>query len=392
MKKAIYFLSIVLLLVAITALGQTTIQNDKISLSFENILLKDLITVLQKTHGLKISFSIDHTPVNSRISIHANHLPLSLFLEILCNEAGLTYQIIDNHIVLREQEKAAPRTKKTHHDHQTTNHYEQKVIDSTAIGYSILKPIEGHRQIQDSNNISKIPVQEVPESLLNKAALRSNQTKHTNLHVRRKPTMGIGVFASYDHLRMQFEDRPNSDQRYVPDMNFSAGLGASLGPGEKMSASFKVLLSSKNYFLNYNYKIIDPEDPYPFPDKTKVTLFFLQFPMDLSYRFYKKDKFSLYFSAGLLLDILIRKQEYTSFLNSEDKETAYFVNDHNKFLFGGSLGLKCWYDLDRSFSVFIEPDLVSYFTPFNEVIKRSNPQILKVNSGLILHIHPVKFH
>ena len=389
MKKTIFSFTVIYILLALStkAYPQSGVLDQKVTLSFESITLGNLLDHISSVYKIKFSYSVDNIPQDTTVSIKAFNLPLLYFINLLCKEAGLMYLVIDEHIVLRKKpfnERAFPRQPKEVYD------IKNKQYDpASEVYYDSYTPTESTplKSLQPINPFDNRDLKSFSRILNEAATIKYlKQRPIFDDRRRKKVRVAVGLLASYDRFGFNFKERPNRDQKYYSGKNFSTGISTTFWPGEKISASIALLFSTKSYYLDYNYKINNPEDPFPFPKKTTVCLTYTQFPVDVNYQLFKSGKFSLYLSAGFTAEFLIREEENTGFFNAEDKATDYFVEENNKFLWGGTLGLKLWYNLSKSVSVFFKPDYISYFTPLNEVIMDSNPQLLKLKTGISLNI------
>lgn len=389
MKKTILSFTVIYILLALSAKAypQSDVLDQKVTLSFENITLGNILDHISSVYKIKFSYSIDNIPQDTTLSVKAFNLPLLSLIALVCKEARLSYLVIDEHIVLREKpfnERALSRQAKEAHDIMNKQYDPASKVYYDSYTTTENVPL---KSLQPLNPFDSSTLRPFDGKLNADVTMKSPVVRKVfDDRYRKKVNFAVGLLASYDRFRFNFKERPNTDQKYYSGKNFSTGISTIFLPGEKISASIGLLFSTKSYHLDYNYKINNPDDPFPFPKKTTVCLSYAEMPVDIDYQLFKSEKFSLYLSAGFTVEFLIREEENTGFFNAEDKTTDYFVEKNNKFLWGGTLGLKLWYDLSKSVSVFFKPDYISYFTPLNEMIMDSNPQLLKIKAGISLNI------
>lgn len=396
MEKCLLLLVFFLITQSNLAVGQRDISRQKITLSFESISLEQLLDFLEKNHNLNFSYSIDNTPITKEISIHAYEMHIKLFLEMLCFKAGLTYHIIDDQIVLRQKTDRGNMPGGQLWDSDQTNVpgrpgiAMQKELNDTIISIknTELNPDEKIKPIPPMDSGRRMS-STTPSFSINGLSSTPYYYSHRlthNFRQKKMASLAIGLMASYDYLKVKFEARPNKNQKFSLGRNFSIGVVGIISPGEIFSGTISFLYTTKNYFLTYNYELNNSKDPFPFPDKTKVYLSYLELPIDLNYRFLKGGRFSLYLSAGITTEFLIRESESTSYQNGKLEETIIFKGENNNFLLGGSIGLVLWYNLNKSFSIFFKPDGVHYFTTINSTNMRSRPQLLKLKTGMSIRL------
>ena len=368
------------MMIALTVDGfsQPHLLDQKVTLSFEAVSLEYLLDHIKSNYEINLSYSADNIPLNKTVNIKAFNLPLLLFIKKLCNNVGLSYQVIGDHIVLREILRYKITSSNTGQEIAdtigTNSNVDPKHAFISGKAVETIQPI-GELGVPEkafsTGSTSKIATTIRP---LNRLFLDAPRRKRINI--------AIGLMASYDHFKINFRERANTAQEYFPERNFSLGLSCAFFPGKRVSATMDVLFSTKNFYLDYNYKVNNLDDPFPFPAKTTVCLSYMEFPVDINYRVFKKGNVSFYFSAGFTAEFMAQQTESTGFLNAREKTTEYFVHENNQFLCGGTLGVKVWYNVGKSFSLFLKPDYVYYFTPINKLIMESNPELLKVKTGV----------
>lgn len=383
MKKNILSITTLLLLAfTVSSFAQSNMLPPKISVSFKEITLKDLLSHLRATYHINFSYSAA-IPLNKNIGIKAVDLALEPLLEKLCDKWNLTYRIIDNHVVLRRDDSVAKALS------EGILHFsvlERRSINKAepAVEAYISQPIEGIRPI--------LPV----FFKIDQALILKDQHEIDNiLPVKVEPAykvqnrtlnFDIGLVSSYDYYKFNFKERLNVDQEFSPEKSYSIGISGTVWLNPLIAASAGVNLAKKGYFLSYNYRFTNPEEPITLPDITSISLAFLQVPVNLNFRFFKKDKFSLSLSTGLTTSFMISKREKTVFTNAEKERTTYFIEGNKEFLWGGSCGVQLWYNINDSIHIFLGPDYLHYFSPLNGVIMDSNTRALKAKIGMNLNL------
>lgn len=82
-------------------------QEAKVSFRLQEKPLSTLLTEIQKQTGYKIFYSDNSVDVSRKVNVSARQVPVNKVLESILPKLGLTYQFINNTIVLSQDPKAA---------------------------------------------------------------------------------------------------------------------------------------------------------------------------------------------------------------------------------------------------------------------------------------------
>lgn len=224
MEKRNLFLKFFLLIQLNFAFGQSHFLNQKITLSFEDIQLEELLEALENSHKLHFSYSIDNTPLTKKISVHAHEMPAPIFLEMLCFKAGLTYHLVDDQIVLRQIEKPGHQ-KETLEDSIPTDIMNIKALPRQKIAAGSTPPVT-----KTGKKLVELMVPITPEDSLKDAialapkAAISILTPKPDINFRWKhfrnnnsPNLALGITLSYDYFLQYFKERPNRNQKFAQE-------------------------------------------------------------------------------------------------------------------------------------------------------------------------------
>ena len=98
---------LLLTLLACIPAGALRAQEAKVSFRLQEKPLSTLLTEIQKQTGYKIFYSDNSVDVSRKVNVSARQVPVNKVLESILPKLGLTYQFINNTIVLSQDPKAA---------------------------------------------------------------------------------------------------------------------------------------------------------------------------------------------------------------------------------------------------------------------------------------------
>ena len=81
-------------------------QEAKVTFRLQEKPLSTLLSEIQKQTGYKIFYSDNNVDVSRRVNVSARQVPVNKVLESILPKLGLTYQFINNTIVLSQDPKA----------------------------------------------------------------------------------------------------------------------------------------------------------------------------------------------------------------------------------------------------------------------------------------------
>ncbi len=373
---------------SLTAYAQVDLTKQ-ITLDVKEVTLDKLFEILETYHGVAIAFGIDNIPNTLKISLSVKNKTIFEILQMVCTQAGLSYHVIDRAIVFKYSQLNHPhKTAKAltvNTDSSDVNSGIDSLItdrvDSVKLSYKYTIPNEAEfrppKPVRrpDMTNLTIVP------------SLFSDGNKRSKIGC-----YGAGVFFNYaaDYNNFHFVERNIAFQKYRVDWNHSMAIGGYIILSSRIYISLGGAYATKDFVLNYNYQVLDPDDPFPIPNQTKVKVRYLEIPLTLGYGILTRRKYSLCVAAGFYPSYLIEKGEYTTYLNSGNPSTTYFVNANRSTIYSGTLGFIAHYSIGNGCGVFIEPGYLYFIKAVNKEAMQSNSSLYRIKAGIqfsLFHKH-----
>lgn len=385
----------------LTMYGQVVDLNKRITLEVDNIPLEKLFEILEEQHGMRIAFGLDNIPSALKVTIAATNKKLHEILNLICIQSNLSYQIIDNAIVFKYTRPKIFSTTKSLTDSDSIHAFQKQSVQNSILSDSISTHIPSTDQVLDSADTSEVsgaiktelmklqPVVQTPSYLepITLPSLFSPSKKASKI-----PFYRAGVFYSYalDFNRFQFMERDIAFQKYNTEWNYSFSAGGYVIVSSKIYISLGTGYATKDFVLNYNYEVLDPDDPFPIPNQTQVKVRYIEIPLTIGYSIYTHGKYSICIAAGFYPSYLVDKRESTSYLNQGKPDTEYFVKANRSILYGGTVGFIFHYALSKNFGVFLEPDYLYYIGTVNKEAMHSNSAMFRIKTGIQFSLYSRK--
>jgi hypothetical protein len=386
--------------IALTLHAQVDLSRQ-VTINVKEVHLSQLFEILETRHGLVIAFGIDNIPATVKISLSATNKTIYEILRMICSQAGLTYQIIDNAIVFKyakyvTRQTIEPPTGSSPASFSAANDSSfnspadtvltaadslprNSMDSSQAVTHTSRQEVHSN---EDHRNVESVPMKlpEVP-------SLFSTSKKRSKLGF-----YGAGIFISYamDNNHFRFAERDIAYQQYEVDWNYSMSMGGYVIVSSKLYVSLGLGYATKDFVLNYHYKVLDPDDPFPIPDKTKVQIRYLEVPLTIGYGIYNRRKLSLCVAAGFYPSYLIEKSERTTYLNNGNPTTDYFINDNRSTLYSATLGFIVHYSVSGMCGIFVEPGYLFFPGAVNKRAMEPNASLYRIKTGIQFSLHPKK--
>ncbi len=367
----------------------------RVSIDVKDVRLDKLFEILETNHGVIISFGIDNIPSHLTISLSAKDRTLYEILQMICSQAGLIYQIIDSAVVFKY---ARPVNRQRI----------ERIADTTKVPITttINSPVDSLSKVIVSEHSTAQPIDSSQDSLQSSHQTNSQDAKDTTHQATNKfmqvefppvPSLfstakkrsrvefyGAGVFFSYavDYNRFHFIDRDIAFQQYEVGWNHSLSMGGYVIVSSKLYVSLGIGYATKDFALTYNYRVLDPDDPFPIPDKTKVEIRYLEVPLTIGYGILTKRKYSLCIAAGFYPSYLVEKGERTTYINNGDPSTSYFVNANRSTIYSGTIGFIAHYSIGNSCGIFIEPGYLYFIGAVNKAAMQPNSSLYRIKTGI----------
>lgn len=350
----------------------------RISVSFKDIMLLDLLSYLQTVYDIDFYYRHNVT-LDRKVSIRATNLPLTIFLERLCGEADLTYQVIDNHIVLKKKIPAV----KAPPDSPGFPARSAAIPGPPGAGKQALRPMKKLQPIASLlSTVTKglTPSENhVPEVV---PVVRDSLEGTGNEKMK---GFSLGLSAFYHHDSYHFRESPDG-QQYRTRRGYGLGVSGMFWLNKTLGITLGVFFSKRGYRVAYNFKAVTPEDPFSFPANTLACLSYVEIPAGLAFRLFTSDKFTLSVSTRLIMSYMTGNRERTAFLNGSKKSTMYLAGANADLIWGGAVGVRLWYTLHKSIKIYLGPDYTHSFNLVNRLIMRAGSPAFKANIGISLNM------
>lgn len=388
------------LLTTLTLHAQVDLSR-RVTLDVKEVNLAKVFEILETRHGLVIAFGVDNIPATLKISLSATNKTIYEILRMICSQAGLTYQIIDNAVVFKYAGHVTALKADRTSTSTPTSFSPAKDSSFNVPADTVLTAVESlpvnridSSQILIQQSQTKAHSQEdhridesVPMNLPEVPSLFSTSKKRSKLGF-----YGAGIFFSYaiDDNHFRFAERDIAYQQYEVDWNHSMSMGGYVIVSSKLYVSLGLGYATKDFALNYHYKVLDPDDPFPIPDKTKLQIRYLEVPLTIGYGIYNKRNLSLCAAVGFYPSYLIEKRERTTYLNTGNPSTDYFINDNRSTLYSATLGFIVHYSVNRFCGIFVEPGYLFFPESVNKRAMEPNASLYRIKTGIQFSLHPKK--
>jgi hypothetical protein len=370
------FLLIGILVNVFHAYAQLDLKKN-VSADFDNARIEEVLEWLKQNQGIKLSYGFDNVQHEMRISVHARNSSVLEIIHAICKQASLIFVIIDSTVVFKyldpvPNSKQKPETKRRNvlkgQSPQDSANLISIIQDSTVSGSSLSDSLLNEPLISESGGEPK-------DSIL---AIHPSGTS------RQKQNIQSGLFISYafDFNKFNFTQRDIASQQFSTGNNSSYCLGGYIVLSRKLFASLGITHVTKDFYLNYNYKVLDLSDPFPIPDKTFIKLHYIELPLSVAYHVTTWKKISFLGSFGLYPAFLVREQETTTYQNSSDTKTSYFLNANKSSICSASLGAVLSFQFNSYSALFIESGYSLVFDPVNDQAMSSNSSLLRLKTGI----------
>jgi hypothetical protein len=366
----------------------------RITLDIKEVSLDKLFEILETHHGVVIAFGIDNIPNTLKISLSVKNTTMLEILQMICAQAGLSYDIIDRAIVFKYSQLNQRKTAKASDTSMfalppnrdssnistmikgnvSLDSLIAKRVDSGKVSYKYTIPDKAEFQLPKPVNTPDVSDLVIGPSLFSDG----------NRHLKKIGCYGAGLFFSYavDHNKFHFAERNIAFQKYEVDWNHSMTMGGYIILSSKIYISLGAAYATKDFVLNYNYQVLDPDDPFPIPDQTRLRVRYLEIPLTLGYGILTRRKYSLCVAAGFYPSYLVEKDEHTTYLNSGNPSTTYFVNANSSTIYSGTLGFIARYSISNGCGVFIESGYLYFIGAVNREAMKSNSSLYRIKTGI----------
>lgn len=381
-------------------------QSERVTLTFREMPLNEILTELGHRYGLNFSYSNDLPGLDQQITIKANDQPIHEFLKELFDRAGLEYKMINRHVALNRKasraksplQKSAGILKKN----ETQAHREMTTPQQFSAGETPGTKTDDDKIPAGLDGTDQTPV--VPDY----ATLSQRQTIEMDMerpgsqdegdqitfesttesgsiawHSIRKPDLGI--VASLDFYDFQAASAEGQESSYSVKPNYSAGFYVRYDAIDRLSFDLQLRLATRNFQVHYNYRATDPQDPF-LVDRTSFRLSYLSVPLRANYLLLAKERLHISASLGAVVDIRIASKSHTFLRNGDESVDPALLGKIHSHSFGGVAGIQAEYTVSDRISVNLSPAYRYYFTPVNEGAMRINTRMMAVAFGVLFSL------
>lgn len=384
------FLFLFILSKTVNTYGQIDL-NTQITLEVEKIYLEDLFKTLEQEYGIVVAYGSDNIPSELNVTIRARVTTLYEIIQIVCTTANVSYQIIDDVIVFKYLGKRSPqevidknslpdtREIKNPSRSTATPHISGQNNDSISTEARVPPIMFPRLKLPFRFDPQKVKLPELKAFPASSAAISRERNKKS-LHLQ------TGLFFSYsgDFNHFHFTERDIAFQKYRTQWNESFGLGGYVILTPRIYISLGLGYSTKDFSLEYNYMVLDPDDPFPIPDKTLVELRYLEIPLTIGYDIYSRRQYSLWVATAFFPSFLVDEDENTAYKNQSNQNTDYFLSANRSTFYSGAIGFIFHGSISPSWGLFLNPSLVYALGSVNEKAIQPNFALYRVNAGVLL--------
>lgn len=357
--------------------------SKRLSLNVQKMPVLQLLELLHERYRLNIAFSHSYIPPNALVTIIAQQESLEYIISSICQQTGLSVQYIGNAIVFNYQNPvlqditSPPQTKpndiqrKDSRQNNTSSMFAHLPLDTIREDILYVTP-----RLPSTIKIHKTPL-----------PIPSLKTKRRKLHI---PISGTGLFGNYalDFHQFHFEKRELKFQKYRTTTNNSFTFGSYVHWNAKIFLAMGVGYASRDFNLLYNFQVLDKNDPMPIPDQTQLKLTYLEIPVSIGILLFKQKQISLWTAAAFIPAYLKHEKETTTYQNTGNPNTQYFINANSSTLYNISFSLIAHYKLHKRCGIFVESAFLYGFHAVNTTAMKDNPTTIRLKSGLQFCITP----
>ena len=360
-----------------------------ISVRYQQTPLRQVLHELSQQHDIRFSYGNSYVPLDEEVTISVEKKTLKEVLIHLFAHLKIDYITVENHVVLRSEPVETEdnslsnavasndsilitnlsSTAINSHVVQETPHYDTHFkmmsrygIDTTSLARSLAPP----------NVIGQFP---------HRASLSPIQPRSRLL------PYALGLVVAVQDYRFHFAAEENQNQQFQANINYSTGLDAQWYLTHRLSLEAQLLYSRKNFWLDYNHILFDLNDPVAIPGETHTDLTYLDIPVMIRYDWLRTPRFVLSTHVGVMIGRILRNHETTHFLNDTKKTSEFFSTETNRFLWGGTAGIRAAYQASPRWQLHVEPTFLQYQNKVNDQIMRRPIQSLGINVGLSSYLN-----
>jgi len=164
---------------------QADILQQKVSVTYQNATLQEVLTDLQEQYGLKFAYLNNELPIEQSVTLNFQNVPLSEVLNTALSDTGLSYQLVNGQIVLKNdvgktvQPITEPEVEKTSSPNSSSNAEKSSaqvpIAEPSASTEANVLLEEEPDSATDNTQISEVPSSNSePDGLLSEGSQRNH--------------------------------------------------------------------------------------------------------------------------------------------------------------------------------------------------------------------------
>ena len=180
--------------------------------------------------------------------------------------------------------------------------------------------------------------------------------------------LSVGITGSPDFYNFDFQPPEFSNFTFDTDINLSLGASARYELSDNFLLNLKILYSTRDFALDYNFRLTSPNDPL-LPEvrrRTSVDLSYLDIPISVNYAFLKRSNFDLFFSAGFAPGFLVADDETLIYEDGRREKANDLTFNLNSFIISGFLGAGIRYHVIDRLAIVLEPQYRHFFNRISD--------------------------
>ncbi len=369
----------------LTTSSTAQVFSTKVDVNVKAMPVYQLLDSLQTTHRLHFSYGFDNNSGNALITLQAKDITFYHLIVEISKQAHLTFTIIGTVVVFKG--KKTPL--------QNITPALPSISSPADSNFLIPVPIDSISKTADEVIMKIIPI--VRKDSTPKVYYPTQLTTSKRWHPPRaqkksysRMRIGIGTLVEKPHYQFNDGSFPFQYYRYNASGGLSVILSYRLFP--KLCVSAAVTTASRDFTFHHNFKVIDPNDPFPIPSATKVNQHYLEIPLLITAELFHVNNLYIQANAGFYLSQLTSKQETTSYLNKEDVSTSLYINNTRQRINAVGLGIAANYKLSDTFTLFLSPSVVFYHSSINATAMKTAAESFRLTAGIqytfLKHIKP----
>lgn len=347
-----YFLTFAsLLFFQFNLCAQDKDMEQLVSIRFTNAPLEVILHELNDRYHIRFAFAASNSLLGQKITIVAKQQPLGDFLCLLLEQVGLRYELVGSHVVLRrKQEEQGENILSADYPAGP----DDNEINGNDAGLTFIEASQG--RVSDSlPRLNSMRPEELVawDFLLSHVPAQVRQDTAARASARLSAFMIAPVF-SLDFLQPDLKSNYENNQHLHTGLNFSIGAGGLWKVSDRFAGTLHILYREKDF--SFRYLLEMEQGPLGIPEKTQLSLSYLEIPVGVNFILLRHHKVTLYGAPEFFGSLLLRQEEKTwlddgRLFNTTAMQGSLLAN----FLWGGRAVAGLSYALSNRLFVSITP-------------------------------------